>query len=68
MERVEIHLKPSRSPRPAVMGILLETLVQVLHVLGLLTKYCNVAMVDSDSRLKKATQVFSRRTSTFDET
>ena len=44
------------------MRILLETLVQVLNFLGIVTKYCSLA-VEKDSWIKKAKDVVSLRAS-----
>ena len=62
VERIGIHLQPSTPPTPAVMRILLETLIQVLNFLGIVTKYCGLA-VEKDSWLKKAKDVVSLRAS-----
>lgn len=62
VERVGIHLEPPTMPNPAVMRILLDTLVQILKVLGIVTKYCDRA-VERQSWLKKAGDVVSLRTS-----
>ncbi|VDB86865.1 unnamed protein product [Peniophora sp. CBMAI 1063] len=61
VERVGIHLQPATPPSPALMRILLDTLVQVLNVLAILTKYCN-AEFEHKSKFEKTKDVLSRRT------
>ena len=62
IERIAIHLQPSTPPTPAVMRILLDTLVQILNFIGIVTKYCNRA-VERHSWMKKAKTVVHLRIS-----
>ena len=64
IERISIHLQPSTPPTPAVMRILLDTLVQVLDFLAIVTKYCNRA-VERNAWMKKAKTVVPLRISRF---
>ena len=64
VERIGIHLQASTPPTPSVMRILLDTLVQVLDFLAIVTKYCNRA-VERNSWMRKAKTVVPLRISKF---
>ncbi|VDC01053.1 unnamed protein product [Peniophora sp. CBMAI 1063] len=59
-DRMHIHLESSVQPAPEVMRILLDTLVQILNFIGIVTKYCNRA-IERNSVIKKAKDTFTLR-------
>lgn len=65
LNRVSIYLQPSMPPTSDLMYILVRAFVQVLDVLAMATKYCDVAAVESDSSFRKSWIAISRRTSEF---
>ncbi|VDB88494.1 unnamed protein product [Peniophora sp. CBMAI 1063] len=60
LERVSIHLEPLTPPSPALMDILIDTLVHILTTLALATRYCN-SVIASDSRAKNVARAVFRR-------
>lgn len=64
LERFKIHFEEPPTPRAAIKNIIVEALVQVLMVLALATKYCNLK-VSGVRWYKRVLRVFWRRTSGF---
>jgi hypothetical protein len=62
LNRVDMHLSSRSAPSAALKEIFVKTLVQLLHIMALFTKYldANVGKKSVDFMLNR----FSRRTST----
>lgn len=63
LERIKVHLEPSTPPTPLLMRIFVDTLVQVLTTLAIVTKYCNA--IENQHALQKVARAAFRRTSEF---
>ena len=64
LERISIHLKPTIPPSPALLGILVDTLVHIFTVLALTTKYCR-SIAENESKVKNVLRQASRHMRMF---
>ena len=64
LERISIHLKPAIPPSPALLDILVDTLVHIFTVLALTTKYCR-SIAENESKVKNVLRQASRHMRMF---
>lgn len=58
-------MKPSKAPSRALFDVLVKTLIQVLDILAISTKYCDITATKSGSGFKRALIILCLRSSEF---